>query len=166
MAGGDLHAAVEVEMKKREIKYRRWTNPDVIHLKAGGEESGDHGFRVTVRCGAAVASDRNPGSPPRAHERAVHLSQQTGEIRVEVHFGQAADIIFTKDRRVHPASLKFCPHSFAAKRMAARMLELSAWFLPAISYAVPWSTEVRTNGSPSVRVTPPKKSSSFSGISP
>src|SRR5262247_24428 len=108
MAGGDLHAAVEVEMKKREIKYRRWTNPDVIHLKAGGNESGDHGFRVTVRCGAAVASDRNPGAAPRAHERAVHLSQQTGEIRVEVHFGQAADIILTKDRRVHPASLKFC----------------------------------------------------------
>src|SRR5437899_6146451 len=41
-----------------------------------------------------------------------------------------------------------------ARRMAARILEGFALPCPAISYAVPWSGEVRMNGRPRVQFTP------------
>ena len=54
----------------------------------------------------------------------------------------------------------------AASRIAA-IIELGrAIPFPAISKAVPWSGEVRTNGRPSVTFTPWSKAWSFSGMSP
>ena len=46
------------------------------------------------------------------------------------------------------------------------MLPGSAAFLPAMSKAVPWSTEVRMIGSPSVTLTARPNASNFTGISP
>jgi hypothetical protein len=43
--------------------------------------------------------------------------------------------------------------NFAASFIAAFILEASAKFFPAISKAVPWSTDVRTKGKPSVTLT-------------
>src|SRR5690606_11778285 len=48
---------------------------------------------------------------------------------------------------------------------AATRLPGSAIPLPAMSSAVPWSGDVRTNGSPSVTLTPPSTSSVLIGIS-
>ena len=44
------------------------------------------------------------------------------------------------------------------------LVEATPW--PAMSKAVPWSTEVRMIGSPSATFTPPSKSSSLSGMCP
>ncbi len=46
------------------------------------------------------------------------------------------------------------------------MLPGSAAFRPAMSKAVPWSTDVRMMGSPSVTLTALPNASSFTGISP
>ena len=56
--------------------------------------------------------------------------------------------------------------SSAARRKAAIRLDGLATPSPAISYAVPWSGEVRTMGNPRVTFTPWSMSSVFSGISP
>src|ERR1044071_2124286 len=37
-----------------------------------------------------------------------------------------------------------------ARKIASRIELQSAWFLPAMAYAVPWSGDVRTTGSPAV----------------
>ena len=46
------------------------------------------------------------------------------------------------------------------------MLEGLAVPLPAMSYAVPWSGEVRMNGSPSVQLMPVSKPIIFNGTNP
>ena len=46
------------------------------------------------------------------------------------------------------------------------MLAWSATSLPAMSKAVPWSTDVRMIGNPSVTFTESPKASSFTGTSP
>ena len=51
-----------------------------------------------------------------------------------------------------------------AMRMAAFMLAAPAMFLPAMSKAVPWSTEVRIMGMPSEMLTVASKSRSFMGM--
>ncbi len=53
-----------------------------------------------------------------------------------------------------------------AMRMAAFMLSASAMFLPAMSKAVPWSTEVRMMGMPRDMFTVASKSISFMGMWP
>ena len=55
---------------------------------------------------------------------------------------------------------------FAARLIAAIMLSGRAMFLPAMSKAVPWSGDVRTNGRPSVRFTPESNAIILSGTSP
>ena len=55
--------------------------------------------------------------------------------------------------------------SRAARRIAAIRLAGSARPLPAMSKAVPWSGEVRTNGRPSVTLTAWSKASVLIGIS-
>src|SRR4029453_11300819 len=54
----------------------------------------------------------------------------------------------------------------AASLTAAIMLPGSATPLPAMSNAVPWSTEVRMIGSPIVTLTAVPNASSFTGIKP
>lgn len=56
--------------------------------------------------------------------------------------------------------------SRAAVWMAAIMESGLAWFCPAISNAVPWSTLVRIKGKPSVQFTPSSIPSSLTGMSP
>ena len=53
----------------------------------------------------------------------------------------------------------------SAISMAAIRLAGSARPVPAMSSAVPWSGEVRTNGNPTVTFTPPEKSIVLIGIS-
>src|SRR5690606_21464418 len=53
----------------------------------------------------------------------------------------------------------------AARRSAAIRLFGLARPVPAMSNAVPWSGEVRTNGRPSVTLTPSSNASVLSGIS-
>ena len=60
-------------------------------------------------------------------------------------------------RRLLP-SLNDCAHA-----MAQRKLVISAWPLPARDSAVPWSTEVRTNGNPKVTLTAVLKCNAFGG---
>ena len=54
----------------------------------------------------------------------------------------------------------------AASSTAAIMLDGSAMFRPAMSNAVPWSTDVRMIGRPSVTLTDSPNARSFTGISP
>jgi len=56
--------------------------------------------------------------------------------------------------------------NFAASFIASIMLEGSAIPFHAISYAVPWSGEVRMNGRPTVTFTPLSNAIIFRGISP
>src|SRR5207302_489628 len=64
-------------------------------------------------------------------------------------------------RQVADRRAAICAASFSA---AIRLSGLATpW--PAMSKAVPWSGEVRMNGSPSVTLTAPSKSSVFIGIS-
>src|SRR3954463_2394995 len=56
--------------------------------------------------------------------------------------------------------------SDAARSSAARMLAWSARPVPAMSNAVPWSTLVRKNGSPTVTLTPVSKPMSLIGMWP
>ena len=54
----------------------------------------------------------------------------------------------------------------AARVTAATMLDASATPWPAMSKAVPWSTDVRMIGRPSVTLTDEPKASSLTGIRP
>ena len=63
-----------------------------------------------------------------------------------------------------PAPARSRP-SRAASRSAAIRLDGSARPVPAMSKAVPWSGEVRTNGRPSVTLTASSKASVLIGIS-
>ncbi len=56
--------------------------------------------------------------------------------------------------------------SSTASLMASTRLLGEAAFLPAMSNAVPWSGEVRANGSPRLTFTPESKASSLNGIKP
>jgi len=54
--------------------------------------------------------------------------------------------------------------NLAASSIAAVILEHSATPFPAISKAVPWSTDVLINGSPRVTLTPELNDIDFTGI--
>src|ERR1051326_6733979 len=70
VARGDHHAAVDVEMKEREVEQRRRADADIVDAKAGGEESLDHSFGVRIGGRAAVAAD---GNAPRSEEHTSEL---------------------------------------------------------------------------------------------
>jgi hypothetical protein len=63
----------------------------------------------------------------------------------------------------HPTSL-IPSESSAANLIAACILEDSARFLPAISKAVPWSTDVLMSGKPSVTLTDAPNDKHFTAI--
>src|SRR5690606_22085756 len=56
--------------------------------------------------------------------------------------------------------------SRAAMRMAASREDSLAWPVPAMSKAVPWSTDVRNQGSPTVTLTPRSRWTALNGICP
>ena len=124
-------------------------------------------FRAAVRevCDAKVApraaeTDELAEFPKASYDALVAADLQAPHI-AEEYGGVGADalatVIVIEEVARTCASTSLIP--------SVNKLASLAWPEPAMSRAVPWSGEVRTNGKPSVTLTPPSKSSAFSGIS-
>src|SRR6185295_7687773 len=134
VAGSDLNAAVDIEMKQGKIEQWRRAHADIVDLQAGRDESGDHRLGIKIRCRPAVAPHSHTGAALIGDGRAMHLAEQQRELLVKIDFGQTANVIFAKHDRIHLfLSREFCRAKRAARTIASVILESSALSLPAIS---------------------------------
>ena len=95
-------------------------------------------------------------------EAGVNLTVGLPVIRTSVDHGTAFDIAGT-GRAEAGSMVEALP---AACRSASTMLPASARPVPAMSNAVPWSTEVRITGRPTVMLTPASMPSTLTGPCP
>ncbi len=105
VAAGDLHAALEVAVKHPEVEQRRGTDALVDHVHPRLQQALEQRRVQPVRAQPAVAPERHRALALSREEAAEGASEVPRQLVVEIALGLAADVVLSKDKRIHVGSI-------------------------------------------------------------
>jgi len=101
MTGGDHDPAVPVQMADGEVENRGRHNPDVNHLKAGGQHACHQAIPEKLGAEAAVPADHRVSFLLARQVGAKSFSEEDHILLLNLFPDDAPDVVFTKGIRIH-----------------------------------------------------------------
>ena len=177
-----LMPVADAEQGNAEVENLRSVLRRIRVVHTGGTAGEDDALRVRVTDlfdarirGHDSGIHVQPSDPVRDQMRVLSSEVEDDEVIRSNHYTYPSSVCSAsrqivgsrrESNRSRIRDTDYTDISFTANRIASIRLFGLAIPLPAMSNAVPWSTEVRTMGRPRVMLTPRSKATSLAGMCP